>query len=125
MCLDKLLILKRSSKVTTMCGMWSAISGTLEKNEIPLERAKMEILEETGLTKNQIKLSKEGTTMNIFDNKYKCYWLIYPFLFYTNIKKIKLNWENSSYLWITPNKLKFFRTVPKLHAVFLNLTTKL
>ncbi len=46
----KLLILKRSSKVKTMKGLWSGISGIIENNETPLERAKIEIFEETGIT---------------------------------------------------------------------------
>ena len=41
----KILILKRSKKVKSMKGLWSGISGIIEKDEIPLERAKIEIFE--------------------------------------------------------------------------------
>ena len=43
---EKLLILKRSDKVKSMKGLWAGISGIIEKNEEPLKRAKIEILEE-------------------------------------------------------------------------------
>ena len=43
---DKFLILKRSQKVKTMKGLWAGVSGIIEKNEDPLERAKIEIFEE-------------------------------------------------------------------------------
>ena len=43
---DKFLILKRSNKVKTMKGLWAGISGIIENNEEPLNRAKIEIFEE-------------------------------------------------------------------------------
>lgn len=118
---DKLLILKRSNKVP-MCGLWSAISGRLEKYEQPLQRAKIEILEEVGLTNEQVKLLKIGQVTVVRNTKNDMYWSIYPFLFKTNTNKIKLNWENSSYLWIVPATLTKFKTVPKLYQIFISIT---
>ena len=46
---DKVLILKRSNKVKTMKGLWAGVSGIIENNESPLERAKIEIFEELGI----------------------------------------------------------------------------
>ena len=40
---NKILILKRSEKIRTMKGLWSGISGTIENNETPISRAKIEI----------------------------------------------------------------------------------
>ena len=37
---EKLLILKRSEKVKSMKGLWAGVSGIIEKNEEPLQRAK-------------------------------------------------------------------------------------
>lgn len=118
---DKLLILKRSNKVP-MCGLWSAISGRLEKYEQPLQRAKIEILEEVGLTNEQVKLLKIGQVTVVRNTKNDMCWSIYPFLFKTNTNKIKLNWENSSYLWIVPATLTKFKTVPKLYQIFISIT---
>ena len=46
---DKILILKRSEKVRSMKGLWSGISGIIENDEEPLNRAKIEIFEEVGI----------------------------------------------------------------------------
>ena len=51
---EKILILKRSDKVKSMKGLWSGISGIIENNEKPSDRAKIEILEEIGI-KREIK----------------------------------------------------------------------
>ena len=45
----RLLILKRSDKVKSMKGLWAGVSGIIEKNEEPLNRAKIEIFEEIGI----------------------------------------------------------------------------
>ena len=53
---DKILILKRSDMVKSMKGLWSGVSGIIEKDEKPLMRAKIEIFEEVGLEEIHIKL---------------------------------------------------------------------
>jgi len=37
---DRFLILKRSNKVRSMKGLWSGVSGIIENNEKPVDRAK-------------------------------------------------------------------------------------
>ena len=54
----RLLILKRSNKVKSMKGLWAGISGIIEKNEEPLERAKIEIFEEVGISEDKVTLSQ-------------------------------------------------------------------
>ena len=118
----KMLILKRSSKVKSMKNLWAGISGIIEKNEAPLERAKIEIFEELGIRENEIKLIKAADKMKVFSPQYKNHeWEVFPFLFETNSPKIKLNWENSEYKWILPKELKNFEAVPNLNQVLLNL----
>ena len=46
---DQILILKRSEKVRSMKGLWSGVSGIIENNENPTDRAKIEIFEEVGI----------------------------------------------------------------------------
>jgi len=119
---DKFLILKRSKNVKTMKDLWAGISGIIEKNEIPLERAKIEILEETGIREDQIKLLKAADEMRVVSPQYKNHeWEIFPFLFESKNPVVKLNWENSESKWILENELKNYKTVPNLEKVLFNL----
>ena len=119
---NKLLILKRSDKVRTMRGLWSGISGIIEKDEVPLERAKIEIYEEVGLVENNIRLVKFIEKMQINSPQYENHkWTVFPFLFETDKSSIKLNWENSDFKWIDIDKLKNYETVPSLQKVLFNL----
>ena len=50
---DRVLLVRRSDRVGTYQGRWSAISGYLE-DDAPLQQAYREIREETGLSQDQI-----------------------------------------------------------------------
>ena len=119
---EKLLILKRSEKVKSMKGLWAGISGIIENNEEPLQRAKIEIFEEAGIIEDEIKLVKSAEEMRIDSPQYENHeWEIFPFLFEANKPKIKLNWENSEFKWIDIEDLKNYETVPSLQKVLFNL----
>ena len=119
---DQILILKRSEKVRSMKGLWSGVSGMIENNENPLDRAKIEIFEEIGIKEDEIKLVKKSEKMKISSSQYKNHqWEIFPFLFETKKETIQLNWENSDFKWILPIELKNYETVPSLEKLLLNL----
>ena len=119
---QKLLILRRSNQVKTMKGLWAGISGIIEKNELPLTRAKIEIYEETGISEDKIRLIKNAAKLRIHSPQYENHeWEIFPFLFEAKNPDIKLNWENSEYTWITIDELKNYNTVPSLEKVLQNL----
>ena len=119
---EKFLLLKRSEKVRSMKGIWAGISGIIEKNEEPLQRAKIEIFEELGIKEDQIKLLKTAERMRVVSPQYKNHeWEIFPFLFEANNPEIKLNWENSEYEWISADELNNYKTVPNLEKVLLSL----
>ena len=120
---DKVLILKRSDKVKSMKCLWAGVSGIIEKNDItPLDRAKTEILEETGIGEEEIKLLKANEQIKIEAAQYKNHeWNIFPFLFSTTNSEIKLNWENSEFKWIEPNNIKNYETVPELEKILFSL----
>ena len=81
---DQILILKRSEKVRSMKGLWSGVSGIIENNENPIDRAKIEIFEEVGIKEKEIKLVKKLEKMKISSQQYKNHeWEIFPFLFET------------------------------------------
>ncbi|MGI0011190.1 MAG: NUDIX domain-containing protein, partial [Nitrosopumilaceae archaeon] len=62
---EKYLILKRSDSVKSMKGLWGGISGIIERSEEPLQRAKIEIFEETGIAKDKITLAKTTNEMQV------------------------------------------------------------
>ena len=119
---DKILILKRSQQVRTMKGLWSGVSGIIENNETAIKRAKIEIFEEVGIKEQNIELIKSGNEISVESPQYKNHqWVIFPFLFQTEISDIKLNWENSEFRWIHVNEFKEFNTVPSLEKILLTL----
>ncbi len=118
----KLLILKRSGRVKTMKGLWAGISGIIEKNEEPLQRAKIEIFEETGIPEEDITLVKSSQKIMVDSPQYEDHeWEIFPFLFESRNPIIRLNWENSDFRWIDVSELENYETVPSLQRVLLSL----
>tara|TARA_B100001741_G_C16283551_1_gene473373 strand:+ start:80 stop:484 length:405 start_codon:yes stop_codon:yes gene_type:complete len=119
---EKILLLKRSEKVKTMKNLWAGISGIIEGDEEPLARAEIEIFEEVGIERYNIRLLKQGKVIFIESPQYVNHqWEVYPFLFSTENKEIKLNWENSDSKWISMNELRNFSTVPSLDQVLTRL----
>ena len=119
---EKILLLKRSQKVKTMKNLWAGISGIIENDEKPLNRAIIEIFEEVGMKKSEVKLLKEGDVIMIESPQYENHqWEVYPFLFSCNHKEIKLNWENSDAQWIDVEAINDFTTVPSLEKVLTRL----
>ena len=118
---EKYLILKRSENVKSMRGLWGGVSGIIEGNEEPLQRAKIEIFEETGILENNIKLARTASQMQVSSQYPNHGWMIHPFLFTVRESQIKLNWENSEYRWISPDEISKYKTVPSLDKVLARL----
>ena len=105
-----------------MRGLWAGVSGIIEKDEEPLSRAKIEIYEEIGISEDRIRLIKTAREMSVSSPQYENHeWIIFPFLFEAKDPKIKLNWENSEYVWINVEELSDYKTVPSLDKVLLRL----
>ncbi len=119
---DKFLLLKRSEKVKTMKGLWAGVSGIIEQDEEPIKRAKIEIFEELGIVEKQIKFLRTAPKMNVSSPQYENHeWIIFPFLFEVENPNVKLNWENSDYVWIKENEIKNYKTVPSIDKVLSSL----
>ena len=119
---EKILLLKRSEKVKTMKSLWAGISGIIEGNEKPITRAEIEIFEEVGIKKSNVSLIKQGEKILIESPQYTNHqWEVYPFLFTSKDREIKLNWENSDSRWINLDELSNFSTVPSLEKVLASL----
>ena len=119
---NKILILKRSQKVKSMKELWAGISGIIENNELPINRAKIEIFEEVGIKQEYITLIKSSNEITVESPQYANHqWIIFPFFFKTDTNDIKLNWENSEFRWIDIQELKEFNTVPSLEKILFSL----
>ena len=119
---EKFLILKRSRRVRTMKGMWAGVSGVIEGGESPLDRARTEIFEEVGMTRDNIVLVRAARKMKVASPQYENHeWRVFPFLFEAKNPLVRLNWENSDYRWIRQDEICNYKTVPSLDRVLFNL----
>jgi len=116
----EILLVRRSNKVGSYQGRWSAISGYLE-DPTPLEQAQREIREETGLTDADVHLVCAGQPIEAQDPKLDVSWVVHPFLYeIDNREAVGLDWENSELRWIKPEQIEQFPTVPKLSEALHN-----
>lgn len=113
-----ILLLRRSNHVGTYKGKWGAVSGSLEENEAPHQRSRIEISEETALTSKDITLVRTGELLRVYDQDKDTVWIVHPFLFAALKSAIRVNWENSEYKWVEPDKLANFDTVLSLREAF-------
>ena len=113
---SKILILKRSPFSKSMKNKWGGISGYLESNEDLLSRALTEILEETGISYEQVLLRKilDPITVMVETNRVLT---IHPFYFISMENEVKLDWEHTEYQWINVTDLSIYDLVPKLEEL--------
>ena len=117
---EKISLLKRSQLVGSYRGRWAGISGYIEQE--PINQAYTEIIEETSLNSNDVRLIRKGMPFELVDEKLKRKWIIHPFLFETSsMEKVKIDWENIDKRWIEPANLKDFNTVPGLEQALKNV----
>ncbi len=117
---DKFLLLKRSSFVESFKHQWSAITGKIEPNDPdPLRSALREIQEETGLSEGHIELIKQGEPFEVqMKDKVR---IIYPFLFESEHDNVQLNWENTEYVWVNVEQMKYFEIVEGVDSTLRKL----
>lgn len=111
---DKLLLLKRSGKVSTFPSQYGGISGYVERGELPEQTGKREVIEETGIS--DVHFVSKGR--NVYVRKDDTLFMITPMLMRTGTRGVKLNWENSDYEWISFDSLEKYDTVPKFAETF-------
>src|SRR5437879_12486402 len=97
----RILIIRRSEKVCTFRGRWSAISGHIEGREDPQHRAIVEVREETGLrgivfrSAGDPVLARDGATM----------YIVHPFLFDAPSRAVRPAWEHVEHRWVRSGEL--------------------
>jgi 8-oxo-dGTP diphosphatase len=111
----EILILLRGDRVRSYKGIWGGVSGRIQKGRTPLEQAKLEVEEETGLSGEDIVEVKAGEVLVFDDNEVKIHKVVYPFLF--RIKdpgKVRIDWEHTQMKWIKPSEMDQYQTMPQL-----------
>ena len=119
---DKILILKRSNKVSSFQGRWSGVSGEIKKNEEPAEAAIRELREETGIEAVKDELISADRPIIVTEGERV--WKVYPFLLRVVSETISIEWEHDKYEWIKPCELQNYELVPRLDEVVRSLLSK-
>ncbi len=115
----RLLLVRRSSRVGSYHGRWAGVSGFVEPEVTPEEQAYTEILEETGLQREQVRMLKRGVVVEHIDADLGRHFYIHPFLFEVlTPNAIRIDWEATEMHWVAPAQLRNYETVPKLPEVY-------
>ncbi len=107
------LVVRRSEKVGSFQGRWSAVSGYVEGDEDLRDRALQEIHEETRIS--QAKFVAQGSPVTTRAGSTA--FVVHPFLFDVGTRTVTLDWENVESRWLTPEELDALETVPRLKDV--------
>jgi len=111
----RILLLERSQKVGSFQGHWAGVSGFLEAAS-PLEQAFREIVEETGLTANDLELLSEGAPVLSRDREQV--FVVHPYRFRVRRTEVRLDWEHTRAEWVDPSEIRRRPAVPKLERAW-------
>ncbi len=113
----RFLVLRRGNRVGSFQGRWSAVSGFVEGREDARQRALQEIREETGLKGARFRKAAKPLMTRLGSTAF----VVHPFLFDVDSRRVRLDWENLEYRWIAPDELSALPTVPRLRDVLERL----
>jgi len=112
----RVLLLRRSDQVGTYRGRWAGVSGYVER--VPLEQAYVELQEEVGLGREDVRLCGVGVPVRVDDEAEGRHWLVYPFLFVLKPgREPRPDWESVESRWVAPDEVASLDTVPGLPQV--------
>ena len=114
---DKILIVKRNAESKFYPSYWNGISGFLDDDKTPSERAKIEIREETGIGEEDIVSVREGETFEQEESKYDKTWIIHPVLVDVSTSEVALDWEAEACEWVSPEEVSKFNFIPGFDRV--------
>ncbi len=114
----RVLLLKRSDKVAVYQNQWAVVHGRIEDGESIEKRAEIEVKEETGL---DVKLIKKGKKIVYEDKALGISWHMFPVLFEAKSHKVRLNWENTDYLWVKVEEMEKYNKYLELFKDFLKV----
>ena len=111
----RILLLERSGSVGSFQGRWAGISGYLE-GPSALAQAYREILEEVGLSEEDLELKVAGD--RVIAREGTRIYVVHPFRFRARSTDLTLDWENVRAEWVSPEEISNRLTVPKLDRVW-------
>jgi len=111
---DRVLLLRRSGRVSTYQGRWAGVSGYLEAAD-PLEQAYTELAEETGLGRDQVRLLADCGVLDLYDPDLGRHWRVHLFMFEVpDPALVRTDWEHTEARWVRPEEVARYETVPSL-----------
>jgi len=114
-CEDKILLLKRSDRVRTYQGKWHTVAGYIDEPKPIRQKALEELEEELDIHSKDVSDFTAGEPYEFFDEGAKMSWIVHPVLVeLKNKPQIRLDWEHTEFMWISPNEVEGYDTVPKL-----------
>lgn len=110
------ILLKRSNDVRTYKEKWNTVAGYLDDPKQSIfEKVLEELKEELNIKKEDISSYSFGKSYQFTDKENGKTWIVHPTLVMLSQKPVvKLNWEHSTYQWITIDEINDFDTVPNL-----------
>ncbi len=104
----KVLLLRRHNiPFISNPGIWSLLTGGIEKNEAPLDTAYREVFEETRIDKKRLSLLRGPLEAILTDAvRKKGRWLNAFYVFRSSTHAVKLSLENSAYRWADISELE-------------------
>ncbi len=115
---DKILLLKRSGKVSNYRGKWHVVGGYLDDLKTPKDKVLEELREELQISEKDIASIELKEIYKYEDEVLKKKWI--ALLVLAELKhppKIKIDWEHTEYKWITPEELGNFDVIPFLDVI--------
>lgn len=109
---NKYLIVKRSNDVSIYKEKWGAISGSINVNESVIDAAYREILEETGILSDSLSFVHQSNNIHINYGYFE--WVVHPILFDCCNNIVRLNWENTKYIWAPYEEIRSYDIVSGL-----------
>ena len=97
---QRVLLALRSESASTFPGHWAGVSGYVEGGD-PLERALVEIYEETGLPRQAVTLRRVGVPLVVEAAAYRQPLQVHPFLFSVDAGvALQRDWEAARFEWV-------------------------
>lgn len=120
----KVLLLKRSDRVSTYPGYWHTVAGYLDEPDLALRgHVAKELLEELGLGEENWRLVRVAPPLTVADESVGKTWIIHPVLVeLVDDPPLRLDWEHTAYRWVRPDEITQYQTIPSLSDVLRSLT---